>query len=155
MNQQNPLAELRDIQLPEAVSTIPAIGWWITTILIIALLTTTIVFLVKRYRRLAYKREALVAINELEAIKDNADITDGIYQVSLLLKRICITRYGREDTAGLTGKRWLLFLDKTGNTNQFTQGIGSVMGEGLYQPKPDVDLHELVTLAKTWIEHQK
>ena len=50
-NQGDPLAELRDIHLPEAVSLWPlAPGWWLLLALIAAVLGLSIAVWLRRYR---------------------------------------------------------------------------------------------------------
>ena len=60
MEQQDPLAQLRDIHLPDPVGFWPlAPGWWILGLLILILLGVALRFLIKRYRNNRYRKQAL------------------------------------------------------------------------------------------------
>ncbi len=56
---QDPLAQLRDIHLPEAIGWWPpAPGWWILTLLLLVSTTFTIRYLIRRRRQRYFRREA-------------------------------------------------------------------------------------------------
>ena len=57
---QDPLAQLRDIHLPETVGLWPlAPGWWLLIALIIGALVTGIIYWRRRYQSNAFKRQAI------------------------------------------------------------------------------------------------
>lgn len=154
--QQDPLAQLKDIHLPQAIGWWPpAPGWWIVTFLLLASILGLIYWIWRRHRKMAYRR---AAVNQLEQIKagyqQHRDPIKLLTELSVLLKRTCITRYGRDHSAGLTGQEWLQFLDSTGNTKGFTEGCGKALVEQRYQAKPDVDCPALLELVKSWLQKQ-
>ena len=69
-----------------------------------------------------------------------------------------MTRYGRNEAAGLIGEAWLNFLDSTldptGNTKEFTKGPGRCLIYTLYAPNPVAPIEELLALTKKWIDKQ-
>lgn len=76
--------------------------------------------------------------------------------VSVLLRRLALTRYPRERVAGLSGASWLAFLDATGGGEGFTRGAWQTLGELPYraaagQPVSTQDLSALADLAERWI----
>ena len=72
-----------------------------------------VVAAVARYRRNAYRREAL---RQLDAVDPGG--------ISTVLKRTALAAWPREQVAALTGAAWLAFLDRTGRTTAFTDGAG-------------------------------
>ena len=153
---QDPLAQLKDIHLPDPVGVWPlAIGWWLLAIVIVAIIVGGILWLRRRYKKNAYRREALAYLEALQARAQDHDPIAVATQLSSLLKRVAITLFGRHDTAGLNGSAWLRFLDEKGSTDAFSQGPGKVLGDDLYKPNPQVDLTALFQLSKQWIEKQR
>lgn len=134
--ESDPLAALRDWHLPDAVSWWPpAPGWWLVVGLILALMVIALRWWRVRRRRSAPARAALA---ELAALRSrHTDSGDGRSfgaAVSVLLRRLALARYPRDQVAGLAGPRWLAFLDRTGGAGAFTQGPGRVLAEVPYRP---------------------
>ena len=155
MNPTDPLANLADIQIPDPVSAWPpAPGWWILAALVLAVLIGVPLWLIKRHRKRAYRREALAQLQLLQNRKDELSATEMASALSGLLKQVAITLFGRQHTASLNGEAWLQFLDAKGNTSDFTQGPGRVLGNDIYRPDASVELDTLFTLSKKWIEKQ-
>ncbi len=156
MNPTDPLAELKDIHLPETISAWPpAYGWWLLAVTIIALLIFTIRWLIARRQKNRYKVEANSKLSriQLQYSEHNNPLT-ALESINALLKQTCITRFGRNETAGLSGDEWLAFLDKTGNTKDFSKGPGRCLTYALYAPNPVAPIEELLELTKTWIAKQ-
>jgi len=155
--QTDPLAELRDIHVHADISSWPpAYGWWILFFIAAVAIFVLIGAAIQRSRRNAYKK---AADRKLKAIKDSyhmqADTQMLINELSILLKRICLTRHARHEVAGLSGQKWLAFLDKTGNTNEFTAGCGQALANHRFMPNTDdVDGQELILLCERWVKQQ-
>ena len=67
MNPNDPLAQLRDIHLPAAVSAWPlAPGWWMLILLAIASLSYLAWHVLQRHRVKLYRRQALEKVQQLE-----------------------------------------------------------------------------------------
>lgn len=155
MNPTDPLEQLADIHLPDTVAAWPpAPGWWLLAVLLIGLLVATVVWLVRRYRKLAWRREALAHLQALQENREQFTATDTASALSGLLKQVAITRFGRHDTASLSGNDWLRFLDSKGNTDAFTQGPGRALGDDIYRPDAVIDVDGLFKLSQEWIEKQ-
>lgn len=142
---------LSDIHLPDPISGWPlAPGWWLLTLLlpIIAWLTGR---WLRRHQR-DPKRLALYQLTTLEkdAIMSASDKGKG---VSILLRRACITVYGRPETARLTGEPWLDFLDQGLEERPFSQGVGRVLLDAPYRPDFQGDLTPLFALCRRWLKH--
>jgi hypothetical protein len=151
--------DLRDIHLPEPVSWWPlAPGWWL---LIAAILFALVVIYISRkiYLSRQLKRDIVA---ELEKIKQQFRTSNNKSQLakslSILLRRASITFYPANDIAGLTGERWLAYLDATGdharNATAFHSETGKVLLSAPYLPEKtdlDFDAQALVQLCESWL----
>ncbi|MFA7554771.1 MAG: DUF4381 domain-containing protein [Spongiibacteraceae bacterium] len=157
MPNQDPLAQLRDIHLPAAVSAWPpAIGWWLVAALLIITIIVMSYFLIRRYRKNHYRR---LALKQLSALSLTTDFNLYLQQLNQLLKQTALAANAPADIAGLTGLQWLQFLDQSGHCNDFSQGPGKILLNGPYAPiKPSSDENaspqprELEALARRWIK---
>ncbi|MFQ3257088.1 MAG: hypothetical protein ACI9W7_001560, partial [Porticoccaceae bacterium] len=69
--QADPLAQLRDIQLPEAISWWPlAPGWWILIMFAASFLGWAVFRLLKHHRSNLYRRQAIKKISRINAQQD-------------------------------------------------------------------------------------
>lgn len=153
---QDPLADLRDIHLPDPISWWPpAMGWWLLVILLIGVVVSLAIWRWKKHRALAYKREALFEFESVQArYLSHRDDSRLLSEVSALLKRTSITKYGRERSAGLAGEAWLVFLDETGKTQEFTDGSGRALATQRFVTQPKIDPQELLSITQLWLEAQ-
>jgi hypothetical protein len=146
---------LRDIHLPDPVSWWPpAPGWWLLLLTAIGLGIALSYWWRTRSRR----RLLQLAQHELTQIEHNYaqshDTGRALQQISMLLRRIALSRYPRADVAGLTGERWLQFLDSTLPDRPFTQGSGRSLADAPYRPSAELDIQALFVLCHQWITAQ-
>lgn len=126
---------------PAPISLMPqTIGWvWLALAMAIALL-----FLVRlglrRHRARAYRRAGLAALSEAK---------DDPARIALVIRRTALAGFAREDVAGLTGDRWLAFLDQTLAAKEFVDGPGRILADAPYRDMPASP--ELAQLARRWI----
>ncbi len=156
MPEQDPLAQLRDIHLPEAIGFWPpAPGWWLLAILLLALLCYGYLTLRRRQQRNRYRKLALAELVSLQKLDSNSEY---LKQVNQLLKKTAIAAQPALPVAGLSGQPWLNFLDVTGSTTGFSQGAGQVLATGPYSNPDavkDTDRISLHLLCQQWIkQHQ-
>lgn len=145
-------SQLRDIHMPPPVSWWPpAPGWWL--VLALLLITALITYwLVRRHKGNSWRREALA---ELAHLQGDSEVTM-VAQLSVLLRRVAISRYPQAEVASLTGEAWLAFLDETlGEGTPFQSGAGRVLLSGPYATTADVDATALHALAERWIKRVK
>ena len=152
----DPLSELRDIHLPDPVSWWPpAPGWWIVVSVVIGFLALSI-WGYRRWRKITPYRSAYHSLQGLrESYGANRQGQKLVGGLSILLRRYAMSRYSREEVAGLTGHQWLAFLNKTGNTDLFTNGVGHVLVSVPYGSGESVDGEELLDLAESWLKRHK
>jgi hypothetical protein len=163
----DPLAELRDIHLPSAISWWPpAIGWWIV-LLILTLLIAAGFWWRKRcealknkpviYSRIEVIDAALAELSELEsAIKTGKNAKAMAADLSRLLRRSAMRlSVNPSDVAGLTGEAWLLWLDEQWSKDEFCNRVGRQLIHAQYQPESDIDIEAVCRLCQSWLEAQR
>ena len=153
MNTQDPLANLKDIHLPNPVDLWPpAPGWWLLVLFSVSMITALVYWLVIRWKKQAYQREALLALTAIETdFNHHGDTRQLVRDISGLLRRTCITRYGRRWASNITGEAWLSFLDEKGKTSEFSQGAGEVFQQQMYRPDCNVDEQQLIRISRDWL----
>ena len=152
-----PSLPLKDYHLPPPVSWWPpAIGWWI--LLLLAAGTVALLYLLYRhYRRQAWKRDAAKALKEIQnnyqQTQDNHVLAG---QVSIFLRRVCLTRFPGNNGTSLTGLQWLGFLDscpskKKGHLTFFHGPVGEQLLEAAYNPQATLDGTALLATCNNWL----
>lgn len=138
---------LRDIHLPPAPGLWPfAPGWWLLLALLL-LLCLGLWLLLRRARRLRYRRQALQQLTELER---NLQLSPSalLSALSALLRRAMLCTFDRQSCAGLSGEAWLLFLDQGFRDAPFSSGVGRCLGQGPYQQECNFDRVALLALCR-------
>jgi hypothetical protein len=145
------LAQLRDIHLPPPISIWPfTLGRYILMLIIIILLSIGIFVWIKYLKKTWVKKIVLKKIESLEALQQsNENISE---EFSMLLKRAALAIFSRRDVAALYGEEWLLFLDKTSGTTDFSQGVGRLLITSPYQKQQTQLPTEFFNLIKHWVK---
>lgn len=112
------LEKLKDIQLPDPISFELPIEVWLAGLSIVILISSVIVIwsLKKRssFVRNKPKREALAMLKQLKLKYDQGlPMTQVIAEISILLRRVALVYYSRSEVAGLSGAKWMAFLQRT------------------------------------------
>ncbi|HSD37998.1 MAG TPA: DUF4381 domain-containing protein [Rhodocyclaceae bacterium] len=157
MNPNAALADLRDIHLPPPVSWWPpAPGWWLLVSLV--LLVIAGVFIWRRLRaRNRWRQYALSELAKLRAQHAAQTLTSTrlIGDLSVLLRRVAISRFPREEVAALSGEAWLAFLDRMlGDAAEFRSPAGQLLSVGPYVRESSIDtqaLGTLLDLCERWL----
>lgn len=162
MNEQT--LNLRDIHLPEAISWWPlAPGWWLLVAGFILMLA--VIFISRKiYLKKQLKRDIK---SELENIKQQFQQSKNKSQLakslSVLLRRASMSYYPKMNIAGLTGEKWLSYLDQTrlnraSNSRsagkQFQSETGKVLLTAPYLPENarlEYDAQALIHLCESWL----
>ena len=156
----NPAAnqlQLRDIHLPDGVSWwLPAPGWWL--LLIVMLLVIVLGVFLYRYRQ--QRRLHRAARQELERISmayaQNADTQQLVREVSIWLRRVCLSFYPRSEVAGLTGADWLAFLDQpliaSKQAHRFSEGAARILDSAPYQASTDIEADAVLLVCQSWLQ---
>ena len=151
----DPVAELIDIPLPQAVSLWPAT--WSSRIaiaLLILALVVTIVWLMRRWHANRYRRAALAELDRIvQSPAAEGDPVSTVDNLALLVRRTALTIFPRQTVAPLSGPAWLEFLDRSFGGHEFSQGAGRTLSLVPYAP-PSVsarDIAPVADLVRRWI----
>jgi hypothetical protein len=150
----DPLAQLQDYHLPDPVGWWPpAPGWWLLTLVGALSLLWATRLLLHRWRRGAARRRALRELRDLsQTHAANPDRGALLQRLSQLLRRFALARFPRDQVAGLSGERWLAFLEDHGRDGGFLDGPGRLLVDAAYRPDPDTaQLPDLLRLVRDWI----
>jgi len=148
---------LRDIHMPEAVPWWPpAPGWW----LLAAVLLAGVAVAVVRYRRLYRERAAVRALRGvLQTLERGAEPSRCLQQVSMIVRRFAMSVGAKADAvAGLTGERWLSYLDSRWERDAFSKGSGRSLAAAPYAPPGRVRADEANAIARLcleWVDAQR
>ncbi|HAU1296694.1 TPA: DUF4381 domain-containing protein [Legionella pneumophila] len=155
MAKAEPLAQLRDIHLPEPVGWWPlAPGWYGLMVLIVVLIAGAAYFIYKRHVNALPKKQALglLKIYKEQYEKDkNTQLASA--HVSELLKRVALVYYPRAEVASMHGEAWLEFLNQTGRGIDFTP-VKSMLLDSPYKSSDTLNLNPLITRAEKWIKQR-
>lgn len=135
----------------------PWVGWFVGGLVILILL----VILLRWYRRTHVRRYAYAELEATQArYQQSQDAARYLYEVNLLLRRIAVRNFSRDQVAALTGEEWLEFLDwsrgrKRGEDPGFMEGSGKILAWGAYKAQPEsFEVERLQKLVKAWIRQQ-
>ena len=147
----NPELPLRDIHLPEAVSWWPlAMGWWLLLALIILL--PLLIWGVRKLRaRRQLRKQALAELASIEtSFGQHQNSQQLVSELSILLRRVCVSRFPRTDVAGLSGEKWLSFLNS--QADSFDVETSQSLINGPFQKQCDINSQELISACYSWIK---
>ncbi|MDH3997638.1 MAG: DUF4381 domain-containing protein [Desulfuromonadales bacterium] len=145
---------LRDIHLPAPVSWWPpAPGWWLLLTLTLTLAALGLL-LHKRWRRRHYRRLLLAQLQMLEQqYRSHQDSRQLLTEVSALLRQAALLHFPDDNCAGLTGQKWLAFLDGKCAGEDFANGAGRVLALGPYQAQmPMLEEDKLFELCRRYLK---
>lgn len=132
------LENLRDIVIPEAPSIWPfSTGLWVVLIIVTALLAYICLQWYLARKRNAYRRAGLELLTSARTV----------YDVSVILKRVALAAYPREQVASVYGEQWIEFLDMTCPKCRFSEFPET-------DESSEAD-HRLKQMASTWIEQHR
>ena len=159
MEAEDPLSELADIHLPDAVGFWPpALGWWVLAVLV---LLGLVLLYRQQLARVFLRRRMRFALRELDAayLEFQAAADRNVAGLQLLqrfnavLKRVALVHYSDPDVPRLSGRAWLRFLDAQLQSADFSGGPGQALADGIYRPVFNADAEALHVLCRRWVEH--
>ncbi|MBE0485770.1 DUF4381 domain-containing protein [Marinobacter sp.] len=152
MNGQDPLAQLRDIHLPETGGFWPpAPGWWLATALALAVVITLLVFWRRRRRNTLWQRQAKDLLTDLKesASKDPAWFSE----LNALLKRVARQAFPDRNPEALSGNAWIDFLLETAPDDRIaSRPVVEAMVASTWQPRATADPAQALRFAANWLE---
>ncbi|MCD6055492.1 MAG: uncharacterized protein K0R12_454 [Gammaproteobacteria bacterium] len=146
------LSQLRDLHMPASVSAGQPLSLLVTVLGFIILLSLIGLYYWRRRRCSTALEEALQILAEIELKQKENQSYNGLADLSILMRRVALSRFSRKAVACLHGEAWLDFLNKTGNTAVFIQSPGSYLAEGPYCSSIDLDWEALFFCVKKWMK---
>lgn len=138
MDEKYSLSNLRDIVPPDAPPIWPlAVEAWLLLAILVSLACIVIY-----QRRLAGKKDAYRKIG-LAML----DTVSTAHDVSVVLKRVALAAYPREQVASLYGEAWTAFLQQTGEQADYSPIAQAISDKPASQ--------ESIRLARDWIRHHR
>ena len=156
MPNNDALAQLRDIHLPNPIGWWPlAPGLYLLALVLFLVLAALVVFIRKSYLNGSHRREALRLLksfqNQNQVVSDSQHATAFI---SELLRRVALVYFPREQVASLQGNSWIKFLNDTSKGLDFNF-VQKELIDSPYQAKNNSDLQLLFKLAHSWIKQRR
>ena len=127
---------LRDIHLPLPIGLWPlAAGWWVVIGLLFILILIGAYLLYRHYQPTALKQ----ALSTLDEILDNRSlpVESQNQSISLLLKQLAVTTYGREQVAHLMGQAWVHWVEGKTRTDPISDQMKRFLALGAYSRMAD------------------
>jgi len=135
---QYSLSNLRDIFIPDPpLFWPPAPGAWVALGMVLAILLFIAWRLHTVRKRNAYRKAGLLLLRSAETA----------YDVAVVVKRVALAVFPREQVASLYGQDWVEFLHESCPRSHFTAMLAIEAG--------DVPDTEVVKLASIWIRHHR
>lgn len=151
MDKQQLLAQLKDIHAPDAISIWPAtFTWYVLFTIILAILFYAVIKLLQTNINKRRKKQILTILDQIVLSYPNNPAT-ALADLSILLRRIALSKYKRIEVAKLHNEDWLNFLDSETQTTAFSNGIGRVLLTAPYQKSVNVNINALAILVERWI----
>jgi len=151
VKQTDPMAELRDIHLPDAISWWPlAPGWWLLIIISLAAIAYICAMLLKNYRERLYRRQALLRLHQIRDCAQQQQLT-ALFE---LLKQVAASAYPHQYFASLAPRDFVHFLQNTCKMPIFKHSHDhwETLLYSDQQPPPEQLLEQLHSDAKLWIK---
>ena len=144
---------IRDIHLPEMYGWWPpALGWWLLLLLIVFIMFG-IPWILKRRRHHSIDQFAADQfLNIKTQFNKQPDKARLLQDLSVLLRRICMTYTPRQQVASLLAESWITQLDTLVGKRCFSSKTAELLITGPYQSQPDFDADELLQNCQQWIQ---
>ena len=142
------LAGLRDVILPPFPGFWPpAPGWWLSGLLVL-IVTGALKYWMNSIAANRPKKSVIRLVNEIAALEPR----EAVSELSILMRRVAVTKFPRASVASLTGQDWLEFLDRSSGTNLFTQGPGRVLASAPYMRAGLDEIGPVAALCRDWVD---
>lgn len=148
------MEDLIDIDGLDAIGYLPlAIGWW----LVIAAILISCICLVFVIRRLyKYRRSwRYQAYKDLEDIRSsNVNLKQMIQDLSVQIRIIAMQSTKRESCAGITGSKWLEWLEENDPKKFPWTTEGKVLIDAPYKPQDSIEatqIDKLIAAVMEWV----
>lgn len=152
------LRSLHDIVVPPPVSLMPQTwGWALLAAVLVAVLLALLLRSYLRYRRNAYRREALREIGRIDTrMRDPLKRNGAVRELAELVKRTALAAWPRSKIAALTGGDWVRFVDASGSRDEALARLLDDLeyrGDETLSALPPDTAQNAIAGARRWIEN--
>lgn len=152
MNPTDPLAQLRDIHLPEAISWWPlAFGWWFVAAICLLTIIFSIRYILNQFLNQRYRRQALVQLKLLPDSNQHQRLT----VLFNLLKQVASSAYPKQNFASLNNKDFVEFLKNSYPKARFND-LPDNWEQLFYAKQPSITselVDQFINHSRLWIKH--
>ena len=150
----DPLAGMRDIHLPpDPAWWPPAPGWWVLALLVLAVAVATRLVLRRITRRRRVRSSIMRAFGRIHSSYQRGEESRRVAaDVAVLLKRVALARFPREQVAGLGGEAWFAFLGDTSAGDPFWSASVGEYARLVYHSEARADLEPLLGASHRWLK---
>jgi hypothetical protein len=136
----------------------PAPGWWV--VLGVAGLVV-LVFAIRYWLRYSglmpgWRNDARRQLRVLHQALRKQEPREVAGRLSILLRRVALARGGRQQVAGLSGERWLTWLEQNDSTGFRWTARGRLLVQAPYMPPAwpveRKEVARLVAAARRWVD---
>lgn len=155
----DPLAQLKDIHLPEPVGLWPlAWGWWVLLALLLVIVISAVLIYRRHQQRNRYRAAAIAELQRAKhLVEQDRNIANYLQQLSITLRRAALSGCGTSYQANVKGTAWLRWLDEQcpETQNGFQGDVGRPLLTGPYEANPQADVDALDRLARLWLQKHR
>ncbi len=158
---QQPVQQFGDLIEPAPVPfSFHAPGWYVVEALLLMLLLLGAYWLIRYRRRNRYRREALQWLgSRMIALHAQQAYMQQLYEADMLMKRIAMKIYGREQVAALQGNEWISFLNRQYRRGGlFSEADSYLLTDMLYKSPGTAnvaDTDHFISKTSNWIRYHK
>lgn len=158
---QQPIEQFGDLIEPAPVPfSFQTPGWYTIEVLLLLLLLLGAYLLVRYRRRNRYRREALQWLNgRMQNLDTQQVYIQQLYEADMLMKRIAMKVYGREQVAALQGNEWIAFLNRQQRRGELFSDTDSYLLTDILYKSPGAanaaDTSRFISKTSNWIRYHK
>jgi hypothetical protein len=131
-------------------------GWYVVGALLVLVVAVGLLIIYHQYRKNKYRRTALARLSWLE--RDlNSHPERLVYEATMLLKRMVMARYGRNQAA-IRETDWITFLNQACKTTLFAESDAQWITHALYAQDPAIapdDVAQFMVKTRIWIKRHR
>lgn len=149
---------LVETEAPSGISWWPeTLGWKILFIIFIAYITRKTYLIWQEYKRNAYRRDALLWLQQLPAY-DATSPTTLYRQLPALLRKTALSAFDRTVVNQLSKQSWEAWLDQQCEQSHFVDNCSALLHRLAYDPQCEVNqeqMKRLVSEIRIWIKYHR
>jgi hypothetical protein len=151
VNPTDPLAQLRDIHLPETISWWPlAIGWWVVVAICLLCISLGAIYMLNHFFGRRYRRQALAQLKRLPDSNQHQRLVD----LFSLLRQVASSAYPEQNFSSLSNREFIAFLQKTSPKALFVD-LPNNWEQLFYSKQPSITadfVNQLIQQGRLWIK---